>query len=167
MPANQARTDAIDLLTQDHKEVKALFKQYEKLVESEEDTETRQALADEICNMLTIHAMVEEELFYPAAREALGKDADLIDEADIEHESAKELIAQIKTSSPDDDHYDAKVKVLGEYIDHHVKEEEGEIFPKAKKAKLDIAGIGAAIAARKESLMTSSAGQVVRAAKNT
>jgi hemerythrin superfamily protein len=155
MPAQKASDDAIVLLTQDHKDVKELFKQYEKLAEGEADADSRRAVAEEICNMLTVHATVEEEVFYPAARDALGEDADLIDEADIEHETAKELIAQIKASSPEDDHYDARVKVLGEYIDHHVKEEEGEIFPKVRKAKLDTLGLGAAIAARKESLMAS------------
>ena len=91
-------------------------------------------MAEQICQMLTVHATIEEELFYPAAREALGEDADLVDEADIEHASAKELIAQIEGSSPEDDHFDARVKVLGEYIDHHVKEEEGEMFPRQRKA---------------------------------
>jgi hemerythrin superfamily protein len=104
--------------------------------------------------MLTVHATAEEELFYPAARDALGEEEDLIDEADVEHATAKELIAQIQGSSPDDPHYDAKVKVLGEYIDHHVKEEEGEIFPKVKKGGLDTAALGAEIAQRKEELMS-------------
>ena len=145
--------DAIKLLTADHKEVKALFKEYEKLVKAEAGDEEKQALAEQICTMLTVHATAEEELFYPAARDALGDDEDLVDEADVEHSTAKELIAQIQGSSPDDPHFDAKVKVLGEYIDHHVKEEEGEIFPKAKKGGLDTAALGAEIAARKEELM--------------
>ena len=145
--------DAIKLLTADHKEVKALFKEYEKLVKAEAGDDEKQALAEQICVMLTEHATAEEELFYPAARDALGDDEDLIDEADVEHSTAKELIAQIQGSTPDDPHFDAKVKVLGEYIDHHVKEEEGEIFPKAKKGGLDTAALGAEIAARKEELM--------------
>ena len=145
--------DAIKLLTADHKEVKGLFKEYEKLVKAEAGDEEKQALAEQICTMLTVHATAEEELFYPAARDALGDDEDLVDEADVEHSTAKELIAQIQGSSPDDPHFDAKVKVLGEYIDHHVKEEEGEIFPKAKKGGLDTAALGAEIAARKEELM--------------
>jgi hemerythrin superfamily protein len=149
-----AAPDAIELLTTDHKEVKALFKQYDKLVESDGSEEEKQALADEICQMLTVHATLEEELFYPAAREALGEDEDLVDEADIEHASAKELIAQIEGSSPDDDHFDARVKVLGEYIDHHVKEEEGEMFPKAKKGGLDVAELGTQLAQRKQELIT-------------
>jgi hemerythrin superfamily protein len=146
--------DAIKLLTQDHKEVKALFKQYDKLVDDDADDEQKQELAEQICTMLTAHADVEEELFYPAARDALGEDADLIDEADVEHATAKELIAQLQNSSPgEDDHYDAKVKVLGEYIDHHVKEEEGEIFTKLKKSELDLDALGEEMAARKNELM--------------
>ena len=145
--------DAIKLLMTDHKQVKALFKQYDELVDSEAGADEKEALAAQICQMLTVHATVEEELFYPAAREVLGEDECLVDEADIEHASAKELIAQIEDSTPDDDHYDAKVKVLGEYIDHHVKEEEGEMFPKVKKAKLDTEALGAHLAARKEQLM--------------
>ena len=156
-PAKSApqASDAIAMLTNDHKEVKALFKQYDKLVEAGAEDEEKVALAEEICLKLTVHATVEEEIFYPAAREALGDDEDLIDEADVEHATAKDLIAQLEGSTPAEDAlYDAKVKVLGEYIDHHVKEEEGEIFPKAKKAKLDTAELGAEMAARKEELMT-------------
>lgn len=145
-----ASNDAIALLTADHKEVKALFKEYEKLAEADDDS--RQELAERICAMLTVHATVEEEIFYPAAQEAID-DADLVDEATVEHASAKDLIAQIQESSPDDELYDAKVKVLGEYIDHHVKEEEGEMFPKAKKAGLDLKMLGEQIAERKEELM--------------
>lgn len=151
-----ASTDALKLLTEDHDEVKALFKQYEKLVKDEADDDEKLAIAQEICTKLTVHATVEEEIFYPAARQALGEDADLIDEADVEHASAKDLIGQIEASSPeDDDHFDAKVKVLGEYIDHHVKEEEGEMFTKVKKAKgdIDLDAIGEEIATRKEELM--------------
>lgn len=149
-----APADAIQRLTQDHKEVKALFKDYEKLVKAEADDEEKLDIAQQICMKLTVHATVEEELFYPAARDALGEDADLVDEADVEHASAKELIAQIGSSSPaEDDHFDAKVKVLGEYIDHHVKEEEGEMFPKVKKADLDLAALGEELASRKEDLL--------------
>jgi hemerythrin superfamily protein len=148
-----APSDAIDLLTSDHKQVKALFKQYDKLAEAGADADDRQAIAQQICRMLTVHATVEEELFYPAAREILGDDADLVDEADVEHATAKDLIAQIEHASPDEELYDAKVKVLGEYIDHHVKEEEGEMFPKVKKAKLDTQSLGAEMATRKEELM--------------
>lgn len=148
------KTDALQLLTADHKAVKALFNDYEKLVKDDADDEERQDLALQICTQLTVHATIEEEIFYPAAREALGEEADLIDEADVEHASAKELIAQIESGSPaDDDHFDARVKVLGEYIDHHVKEEEGELFSQLKKAELDLDALGEELAARKEELL--------------
>ena len=157
-PARKASSsksdDAIAMLTNDHKEVKALFKEYDKLVEADAEDDERQAVAEQICQMLTVHATVEEEIFYPAAREALGEEEDLIDEADVEHATAKDLIAQLEGSSPAEDAlFDAKVKVLGEYIAHHVKEEEGEIFPKAKKGKLDTAALGVEMAARKDELM--------------
>lgn len=152
-PASKsAPSDAIDLLMSDHKQVKALFKQYDALVEADGAADEKQAIAQQICQMLTVHATVEEELFYPAAREVLGDDADLVDEADVEHSTAKDLIAQLEDSSPDEALYDAKVKVLGEYIDHHVKEEEGEMFAKVKKAKVDTRSLGAEMATRKAEL---------------
>jgi hemerythrin superfamily protein len=141
--------DAIALLTQDHKKVKALFEQYEGL--GEKAYATKQKVAQQICEELTIHTTIEEEIFYPAARAAIDDD-DIMDEADVEHAGAKELIAQIQAMKPDESHYDAKVKVLGEEIDHHVKEEQGEMFPKVRKTKLDLAGLGAQMAARKAEL---------------
>jgi hemerythrin superfamily protein len=148
----KATPDAIQLLTAEHKEVKALFTQYQKLVDGDKGDDEKEALARQICLMLTVHATTEEEIFYPAARDAM-EDDDLLDEAEVEHGSAKELIAQIEAASPDEPLYDAKVKVLGEYIDHHVKEEEGELFPKVKKAKLDLVQLGEQITVRKEELM--------------
>jgi len=150
--ATAAKTDATALLARDHAEVKKLFKQYEKLADAEAEGEERQALAERICAMLTVHATIEEEIFYPAAREADVED-DLLDEAEVEHASAKDLIAQIQSMSPDDELYDAKVKVLGEYVDHHVQEEEGEMFPKCRRAKMDLAGLAQALAERKSELM--------------
>lgn len=147
-----ASNDAIRLLKADHAEVKALFKQYEKLVKAEARSAEKQELAKAICTLLTVHAQVEEEIFYPAAREVLDAQ-DLVDEADVEHASAKDLIARIESSDPRDDHYDAKVKVLGEYINHHVKEEEQELFKEVKKAGLDVKQVGEELAARKEELM--------------
>ena len=144
--------DAVELLKADHKEVKALFEQYKALVENEEIGEERQAVAQQICLLLTVHATAEEEIFYPAARAAID-DSDLLDEAEVEHASAKDLIAQIEAMSPSDALYDAKVIVLGEYIDHHVKEEEGEMFPKCRKSDMDLAALGEAIDARKAELM--------------
>jgi len=145
--------NAIALLTADHKEVKQLFKEYDKLVEADAGDDDKQQLAQQICTMLTAHATAEEEIFYPAARSVLDEQ-DLLDEATVEHASAKDLIAQLEESSPGDDLYDAKVKVLGEYIEHHVKEEEGELFPKLKKSELDLEELGAQIEARKEELLT-------------
>lgn len=144
--------DAIRLLTADHQEVKALFKQYEQLVDDDAEGEERQLLAERICDLLTVHATIEEEIFYPAARASLD-DEDLLDEAEVEHASAKDLIAQIKATSPEDELYDAKVTVLGEYIDHHVEEEEGEMFPKCKKSEMDLDELGAQLQARKADLM--------------
>ena len=144
--------DALAVLKADHKEVKALFEQYKTLVESEEVGEERQAVAQQICLLLTVHATAEEEIFYPAARAAIDE-SDLLDEAEVEHASAKDLIAQIEAMNPDDALYDAKVIVLGEYIDHHVKEEEDEMFPKCKKSDMDLVALGAAIDARKAELM--------------
>ena len=102
--------------------------------------------------MLTAHATIEEEIFYPAARDA-GVEGDLLDEAEVEHASAKDLIAQIRSMSPDDDLYDAKVKVLGEYVDHHVREEEDEMFPKCRKADMDLAELAQQLSERKAELM--------------
>ena len=150
--ARAAQSDATALLSRDHAEVKKLFKQYDKLAEAEADGDERQALARQICSMLTVHATVEEEIFYPAAREA-EVDSDLLDEAEVEHASAKDLIAQIQEMGPDDELYDAKVKVLGEYIDHHVQEEEGEMFPKCRKADMDLADLAMQLAERKAELM--------------
>jgi hemerythrin superfamily protein len=153
MPAAKPK-DAIALLMADHKEVQKLFKQYEKLSEDDAPAEERKALAAEVCFKLIVHAQLEEELFYPAAREALPDDEDLLDEAEVEHASAKQLMAEIAQMQPDDKLYDAKVIVLGEYVNHHVKEEEGEMFPKLKKSEMDLAGLGQEMTERKEALMS-------------
>ena len=148
--------DATALLAKDHKDVKALFKRYEKLAKAEADAGEREELAAQICEMLEAHTTVEEEIFYPAVREA-QVDADLLDEAEVEHASAKDLISQIRSMSPDDDLYDAKVSVLGEYVNHHVEEEEGQMFPKARRAKVDLEGLGEQIKSRKEALQAEGA----------
>lgn len=144
-------TDAIAMLTADHKKVKKLFKDFEKLKESGSDEE-KQDVVREICVELSVHAQLEEEIFYPAIRQAIDDD-DLMDEAIIEHAGAKELIAQLEATDPSEPFYDAKVTVLGEEIDHHVEEEEGEMFVKAKKSKLDMARLGSEMALRKEALI--------------
>ena len=146
--------NAISLLMKDHKNVKALFAQYEGL--SDRSFATKKKLADQICHELTVHTQVEEEIFYPAVRRPIH-DGDLMDEALVEHASAKELIAQILAMDPSEDLYDAKVTVLSEQIEHHVKEEEGDMFPKVRKTAVDLDALGEQMAARKEKLMAASA----------
>ncbi len=138
--------DAIGLLMQDHKEVKAMFKQFEDL--TDRSKVGKKKIAVQICGALTLHTQIEEDIFYPAVRAAI-KDDDLMDEAIVEHASAKELIAQIQDMDPGDELYDAKVKVLSEQIDHHVEEEEAEMFPKVRKSKLDLDQLGAVMAEAK------------------
>lgn len=147
--------DAIKLLTDDHKEVQALFKAYQKLVDEDGEDDLREQLAQDICAKLTVHATIEEEIFYPAARDSLEDDEgdDLLDEAEVEHASAKELIAQIAEGSAADELFDAKVKVLGEYIAHHVKEEEKELFPKVQQSDLDLDALGDELSARRAELL--------------
>ena len=144
--------DALSILMADHKKVQGLFKQFEELKGDEGADEEKGALAKQVCNELTVHAQIEEEIFYPAVRKAI-EDSDLMDEAEVEHAGAKELIAQLEDMEPNDELYDAKVTVLGEQINHHVKEEEGEMFPKVKKSQLDTAALGAKMAKRKVELM--------------
>jgi hemerythrin-like domain-containing protein len=155
-PKTMKEADAVDLLTDDHLEVSALFKKYEKLASKEAPVAERQALAQTICEMLKTHTAIEEEIFYPAARRA-GIDEDMLDEADIEHASAKDLIAQLESGSPDDDHYDAKVKVLGEYINHHVVEEHTEMFPKCRRAGMDLTALRSEMELRKSMLLPGAA----------
>ena len=132
--------DAVAMLTADHKRVKALFSEFKKLRESG-SAGKKSAIVRQICGELKIHTTIEEEIFYPAVRRAIDE-ADLMDEALVEHAGAKDLIAQLEDANPTEELYDAKVTVLGEQIDHHVKEEEGEMFPKAKKSGLDSVALG-------------------------
>ena len=151
--AAKRQKDACDLLDADHKAVKAMFKEYESLTESRSRSTTKkQQLANQICKELTVHTTIEEEIFYPAVRKAI-KDSDLMNEAMVEHASAKDLIAQIKGMRPDDEMFDAKVTVLGEYINHHVKEERNEMFTKARASKLDLVGLAEQLEQRKQELM--------------
>lgn len=148
--------DAIDLLKKDHDAVDELLKDYQALADDDDpDREAesdRRELSTCICGMLAVHAMIEEEIFYPAARRA-GVKASLLNEAEIEHASAKALIAQIGASNASDPLYDARVIVLGEYVRHHVKEEEHELFPACRKAEMDMAELGAQLERRKGELM--------------
>jgi hypothetical protein len=145
-----AGPDAIKLLKDDHRQVEDWFEQFEDT----NSASKKQKLATQICTALTVHTQIEEEIFYPACREA-GIEDDMMDEADVEHDSAKKLIAEIEDGKPGDDHWDAKVKVLSEMIKHHVKEEEqrGGMFAKAKQADLDLKELGAEMKARKDQLM--------------
>jgi len=157
--ATRSAKDACDLLDADHRNVKKMFKEFEELTASRarSASQKKMDLARQICMELTVHAQIEEEIFYPALRAAI-KDTDLLDEAEVEHQSAKDLIAQIQQATEPDDKFEAKVKVLGEYIDHHVKEEKGEIFPKARAArKLDLIAMREQLETRKEELMAETA----------
>jgi hemerythrin-like domain-containing protein len=145
--------DALAMLKADHDKVKKMFKEFERMTEDEPGEEAQQ-LAAQICNELKVHTMLEEEIFYPEARAALEDDEDLIDEAEVEHASAKDLIEQIEGMGGSDDKFVATVTVLGEYVNHHVKEEQDEMFPKVKKAKqLDLAEMAERMMARKQELM--------------
>ncbi len=141
--------DAIALLKADHRQVEEWFEQFEKA----RDDGRKQELATNICNALKVHTTIEEEIFYPAFLEAT-EDKDLHHEAEIEHEGAKQLIAKIEASSPDDDYFDSKVKVLSEMIKHHVKEEEqaGGMFAEARKSDMDLDALGEQMAQRKAEL---------------
>jgi len=151
------QTDALTLLTDDHAEVNELFERYKALAEDAGSMTTeKQTLAEEICTMLTVHAAIEEEIFYPAVRDALD-DTKLLDEAEVEHQAAKDLIEQIQDSDPGDPLYDARVNVLGEYVNHHVQEEEGELFPQVRDAELDLESLGAEMSARQEELLSADA----------
>ena len=142
-------TDALHILAEDHKKVTELFDEFEKMKEEgDQDEEAKQLLIETVCAELTIHAQVEEEVFYPAAREAID-DMDLLDEAEVEHASAKQLISELAAMQPGDDLYEAKFTVLGEYVKHHIQEEEKELFPKIKKAKMDLEELGQEIRERK------------------
>jgi hemerythrin-like domain-containing protein len=147
---SSAPQDAVAMLTAEHREVKQLFDQFEQL--SDRAKATKKKLADQICNALILHTTIEEEIFYPALRAASKEAGDKLDEAIVEHASAKDLIAQIQEIDPDDELYDAKVKVLSEQVEHHVQEEEKEMFPMAKKSGLDLAALGQEMASRKDEL---------------
>ena len=141
--------DAIALLRADHKTVSELFDQFEKT----RSPNKKKALVEKICMELTVHAQLEEEIFYPAIKMAM-KDKELVPEAQVEHDSVKQLIAQVQGVEPDGEMYDARVRVLAEYVKHHVKEEQGEMFAKAKMTKLDFAALGEQMLVRKQELLS-------------
>jgi len=141
---------AIELLKEQHDKVKKALKEFEKL--DREDTEAQKQLVQTVCEDLKVHTTLEEELFYPAAREAID-DEDLMNEAQVEHETAKMLIEQLENMGPDDPNFRATFTVLGEYVLHHVKEEESEMFPEVKKTDLDLEELGSRMRSRMEELM--------------
>ena len=143
--------DAIDLLDADHLAVHGLFQSYRELVRTGAPALQRRALAEEICMELTIHAKVEEELFYPAVRDAL-QDDELLDEAEGQHGSQRELVAQILATAAGDELYDARVAVLSDYVERHVRSEREQVFNRAMAARLDLQSLARAISLRKEEL---------------
>lgn len=150
--AKPAQKDAIAQLKADHEAVSHLFAEYEKT----HSVRNKKALVAQICTALSVHAQIEEEIFYPAVKTAL-KDKLLVPEAKVEHAGVKDLIAQLKGVEPDGEMYDAKVKVLSEYVKHHVKEEQNEMFLKVKASSLDLFELGARMAARKDDLLAQAA----------
>lgn len=145
--ASARRPDAIAMLKADHAKVEAMFERFENL----RGADRKEKLVAEICSELEVHMVLEEEIFYPAVREAIGDD-DLMHEATVEHMSAKDLIAQLRGMSAEDDLYDAKVTVLGEYIKHHVKEEHSEMFPQARSSGVDLKAVADEMRERKAAL---------------
>ena len=145
---NSAPDDATLLLMADHKVVSELFEQFEKA----RSQDRKASIVSQICQELTVHTQLEEEIFYPAVKAAL-KDHAMVPEASVEHASVKDLIAQVQDQVPDGEMYDAKVKVMSEFVKHHVEEEETEMFPKARATKLDLVELGVQMAERKNELM--------------
>jgi hemerythrin superfamily protein len=141
--------DAIDMLKQDHDRVERAFRDFEKM--DRQDAGGCRRLIEAVCEELKTHTALEEEIFYPAVREAI-QDEDLMNEAAVEHETASMLIEQLENMGTDDPNYFATFTVLGEYVRHHIKEEQGEMFPAAKRAKVDLAALGERMRARKEEL---------------
>lgn len=163
--ASRRRTspnDAIKLLEADHRQVDKWFKEFE----ATNGQKTKAKLAEQICTALKVHTQIEEEIFYPASREAFSAEQEeMVDEAVVEHAAAKNLIAEIEAMDVGEELFDAKVKVLQEMIEHHVEEEEKEYFPEVRKTDMDLEAIGMQLASRKEELMaqmTRVNGQIVQ-----
>lgn len=151
MPKSKAKAaGAIEMLKEDHAKVQKAFKEFEKM--DREDTEAVQQLVQTVCEDLAIHTTLEEEIFYPAVREAI-EDEDVMNEAQVEHETAKMLIEQLENMGPDDPNFHATFTVLGEYVNHHIEEEEDEMFPQARKTDLDFEELAQRMKTRKEELV--------------
>ena len=149
----ESDTSALKLLNQDHDEVDALFKEYESGKDGMKPAQ-KEKLATQICDMLTVHATIEEEIFYPAVRNVSEDVQDLVAEAAVEHQSLKDIIGRLQSAPPSDPLYDAGVTVLAEYVKHHVREEEGDLFPKVRSSDLDLEALGERLQARKAELMS-------------
>ena len=155
--ATQARNEILSALKEDHKRVKKAYREFQKL-DGQEDPNECQALVQQVLDELSVHAALEEELLYPAARGAIA-DENLVDEAEVEHESLHALIDQLRSMDADDDKYAARFTVLCEYVLHHVKEEEGELFPQLEQARLDWESLAAEINERREELAPAAVGE--------
>ena len=152
--ARKKRPNAIDLLKQDHREVELLFKEFEQLHEQGEDAATEPVIQT-ACNELKIHDKLETEIFYPAIRAQAGEDeTDLLDEAEVEHDTVRDLIQKLDGMDAGDDKKHAHFTVLMEYVKHHVKEEEKEMFPKLRKMDIDFRELGERMKERKAELMS-------------
>jgi hemerythrin superfamily protein len=141
--------NAFDLVEQDHRQIEEWLDEFDEMKEGDK---RKGELAEKICVALKVHSQIEEEIFYPQARDAT-KDDDLIDEAIVEHGTVKNLIGEIEKMKVDDELYDAKVRVLGEMVKRHIREEEEEIFSKLQSTKMEIDAVGKELAERKEALM--------------
>lgn len=151
MPKSKAKAaGAIEMLKEDHAKVQKALKEFEKM--DREDTEAMKQLVQTVCEELKVHTTLEEEIFYPAVREAID-DEDIMNEAAVEHETAKMLIDQLENMGPDDPNFHATFTVLGEYVKHHIKEEEDEMLPQAKKTDLDFEDLAQRMKERKQELM--------------
>jgi len=146
--------DAIAMLNSDHDKVKDLFEQFEEIKDTRANRQKEKIVAD-ACRELTVHTKIEEEIFYPAVRKAIDED-DLMNEAKVEHDSAKQLIRQLESMQATDEMFVAKFTVLAEYVKHHIEEEQNEMFPLARKAGLDLEALGQKMTRRKQQLMTAS-----------
>ena len=148
--STQTARNAFEVLEEDHREVEEWFDEYDEL---EKDDDRKAELAEKICLALKVHAQIEEEIFYPRAREAT-KDDELIDEAVVEHATVKNMISEIEGMEVGEELYDAKIRVLGEMVKRHIREEEEELFPELQSAKMDLDELGKELAERKEELMS-------------
>lgn len=144
------QTDAVSLLKIDHQKVKDAFEKYQEL--GPKAYKAKKSLADQICKELEVHTAIEEEIFYPEVRKGVKDSKGMLNEAKVEHDSAKELIKQIKKMEASEELFDAKVTVLAEYVKHHIKEEEDEMFPLMKKADVDLVSVGEQMEKRKKEL---------------